>query len=75
VQTSMEHPELIDAGFVNILQQYLSQKNDLVNQTIIADRMRFDHQMKYKAIFDIDGNNWSSRFPKLLCTNSVIIKV
>lgn len=75
VQTSMEHPDLIDAGFVKLNQQYSSQKNELVNQTIIADHMRFDHQMKYKAIFDIDGNNWSSRFPKLLCTNSVIIKI
>ena len=27
------------------------------------------------AIIDIDGNNWSARFPSLLCTNSVIIKL
>ena len=27
------------------------------------------------AFFDIDGNNWSSRFIMLLCTNSVVIKV
>ncbi|KAK1747680.1 hypothetical protein QTG54_001643 [Skeletonema marinoi] len=31
--------------------------------------------MKYKAIFDIDGNNWSARFNNLLCYNSVIIKI
>lgn len=30
---------------------------------------------KYKAILDIDGNSWSSRFGLLLCYNSVILKV
>lgn len=35
------------------------------------------HQMsKYKAIIDIDGNNWSARFHTILCTsNSIIIKI
>ena len=27
------------------------------------------------AIIDIDGNNWSSRFGMLMCSNSVVIKV
>jgi hypothetical protein len=30
---------------------------------------------KYMGIIDIDGNSWSSRFGKLLCYNSVILKV
>lgn len=30
---------------------------------------------RLKAIIDIDGNCWSSRFAKLLCTNSVVIRV
>ena len=29
----------------------------------------------FAAIIDIDGNNWSARFPSLLCTNSVVIKI
>ena len=29
----------------------------------------------YLAYFDIDGNNWSSRFIMLLCTNSVVVKI
>jgi hypothetical protein len=37
--------------------------------------MEFDEQMNYKAIMDIDGNSWTGRFSKLLCTNSVVIKV
>jgi hypothetical protein len=75
VQLSMTNPGLIDAAFVQLIQQYEGQKDALTNKTILADRMRFDDQMKYKAIIDIDGNNWSSRFIKLLCTNSVVIKV
>lgn len=27
------------------------------------------------AIIDIDGNNWSARFPSLLCTNSIVVKI
>ena len=75
VQMSMEHPELIDAGFISIIQQYASQKNKLANQTIVTDHMLFHDKMKYKAILDIDGNHWSGRYPRLLCTNNVIIKV
>jgi hypothetical protein len=29
--------------------------------------------MQYKAVFDIDGNSWSERFPRLLCYNSVVV--
>jgi len=30
---------------------------------------------KYRAVIDIDGNSWSSRFADLMCMNSVMIKV
>lgn len=75
VQKSMENPGLIDGAFVKFNQKFKGRELELANQTILADRMSFDDQMEYKAIIDIDGNSWSSRFPKLLCTNSVIIKV
>jgi hypothetical protein len=29
--------------------------------------------MQYTAVFDIDGNSWSERFPRLLCYNSVVV--
>ena len=29
----------------------------------------------YRIVVDIDGNSWSSRFPKLLCLKSVVVKV
>ncbi len=75
VQISMKHPALIDAGFVRLNQQFENATFTKENATILTDRMKFDDMMKYKAIIDIDGNDWSSRFPKLLCMNSVVIKV
>eukprot|EP01082_Thalassiosira_pseudonana_P012692 g11429.t1 g11429 contig5:826938-828536(+) len=75
VQKSIENPELIDAGFTEIIQKFEKQKEELTPQTIVTDRIPFDDQMRYKAIIDIDGNNWSSRFIRLLCTNSVVIKI
>jgi len=74
VQMSMLHPTLIDAAFTKFNQEE-GRKEELRNTTLLKKRMPFDDQMKFKAIIDIDGNDWSSRFPKLLCTNSVIIKV
>ena len=75
VRLSMTNASLIDAAFVRLIKQYKGQEDALANETILAGEMPFDDQMKYKAIIDIDGNNWSSRFPKLLCTNSIVIKV
>jgi hypothetical protein len=34
-----------------------------------------DEQQRYKAIVDIDGYTWSSRFASQLCRNSVLVKV
>jgi hypothetical protein len=31
--------------------------------------------MQYKAVLDMDGNSWSSRFGTLLCYNTVVVKV
>jgi hypothetical protein len=37
--------------------------------------MNMEDFQKYKAIIDIDGNSWSSRFFRLMCMNSVVLKV
>lgn len=34
-----------------------------------------ENAMKFKAVFDIDGNAWSERFSRLLCYNSAVIKI
>jgi hypothetical protein len=69
------HPSLIDAAFTKFNQEYKGREQELHHTTILKEIMPFNDQMKFKAIIDIDGNTWSSRFPKLLCTNSVVIKV
>jgi hypothetical protein len=73
VKKGMGRPDIIDAGFTSFVQGWEWQK--LSNQTMAAKYIPFEDLMKYRAIIDIDGNAWSSRFAKLLCTNSVIIKV
>lgn len=77
VKKSAERPDIVDAGFTEFNQGWEQQKEDLIdqNRTISSSRMSFRSQMKYKAIIDIDGNSWSSRYGKLLCMNSVVIKV
>jgi len=75
VNRSMEHPDLIDASFHKIIQKFQSQRKELAAQFTVSKRVNFRQMMKYKAIIDIDGNNWSSRFGMLLCSNSVVIKI
>jgi Glycosyl transferase family 90 len=41
----------------------------------VADFIPSSDFAKYAAILDTDGNSWSSRFGRLLCTNSVVLKV
>ena len=73
----MIRPDLIGAGFSKFVQAWESRRMVLVvqNVKISKERMAFDDQMKYRAIINIDGNSSSSQFLKLLCTNSVMIKI
>ena len=75
MQKSILNPSLVDAAFTTFTPIYKGRKEELRNTTILKEIMPFYDQMKFRAIIDIDGNDWSSRFPKLLCTNSVVIKV
>ena len=75
VQKSILNPSLIDAAFTKFTPIYKGREEELRNTTIFKKIMPFYDQMNFMAIIDIDGNDWSSRFPKLLCTNSIVIKV
>lgn len=75
VTTSMTHPELIDAAFHKIIQKFKSRKVEVSNEFRVGGRIPPNDMMRYRAIIDIDGNSWSSRFGLLLCSNSVIIKI
>lgn len=75
VEKTREYPDLIDAAFTQLVQKFKPMKDEIEQQTVMAERMAFDDQMKYKAILDIDGNTYSQRLSKILCTNSVLIKI
>ena len=53
------------------------------NQTITAfddsqflgTKLAMDDFQNYRAIIDVDGHSWSSRFGKLMCYSSVVLKV
>ncbi len=65
---------LMDVGFHKLVGKYerITIQHD---NMIMKDPIQLEQMMKYKAIIDIDGNNWSARFNSLLCYNSVIIKI
>ncbi|GKY91566.1 hypothetical protein MPSEU_000128500 [Mayamaea pseudoterrestris] len=75
----VDHPsDLLDIGLSSIPERH-SRGRETVNISYfgglaksIKPQERF---MRYMGILDIDGNSWSSRFGKLLCYNSVIVKV
>mmetsp|Transcript_46632 Transcript_46632/g.68922 ORF Transcript_46632/g.68922 Transcript_46632/m.68922 type:complete len:444 (+) Transcript_46632:321-1652(+) len=79
VEKGMAFPSTMDIKFSGATQ-YI----DLVHGTPqfvdheeknMAETIPKEDFMKYRAIIDIDGNGWSSRFCDLLCFNSVVIKV
>ena len=41
----------------------------------LKERMLINDQINFRAIVDIDGNDWSGRLCKLVRTNSAVIKV
>ncbi len=72
-------PHLLDAAFVSIKQFERIYPDHVVSQlrqqSRFAQRMNLPDFQQYRAIVDMDGNSWSSRFGELLCMNSVILKV
>jgi len=59
------------------LVQYARDYLDVmdIKPSTAKSKMPQDDFQIYKAILDIDGNAWSARLGKLLCYNSVVIKV
>ena len=69
---------LFDVGAVRLPVRKYSKnwKNDLDEIGGLANRIDpMESNQKYRAILDVDGNSWSSRFNMLLCYNSVVLKV
>jgi hypothetical protein len=74
--TEQDATGLFDVGLVSIPSRHDHLNLDL---TVVGGLAKPMHPMaafqKYVAVLDIDGNSWSSRFGKLLCYNSVVVKV
>jgi hypothetical protein len=43
--------------------------------SLFASHIKMTNFQKYAGVLDIDSNVWSSRFAKLLCMDSVVLKV
>jgi len=67
---------LFDVGLVEIPSRHdhLHLNVSLVGGLKDAIRPMHAYQ-QYKAILDVDGNSWSSRFATLLCSSSIVAKV
>ena len=62
------------------LHQFSTNHNSSIDAKISnkkhsENNMDFEDFQNYKAIIDADGNSWSGRFIRLLCMNSVVIKI
>ena len=81
VRAALERPDLMDAAFAaipGVVLPQVSKTDDVEIRTELRVKRRtlvMEPFMKYRAIIDIDGNSWSSRFGPQLCFNSVTIKV
>ena len=70
--TSQQHPRWIDAKFVGTTQRWPMLAN---YQEYVGRHMSIRDMQQYRAVIDVDGNSWSSRFGTLLCQSSVVLKV
>ena len=71
---SRQYPHLIDAKFVGTTQRWpILAKNN--NSIYVGRHISIRDMQQYRAIIDVDGNSWSSRFGTLLCQSSVVLKV
>ena len=71
---SLNHSDILDVR----TNQVDDGKDPVVHQQVSeirGDYIGFRDFQKYRAIIDVDGNAWSSRFGLLLCLNSVVLKV
>lgn len=75
-----DHP-LLDVGIHQIPPRHYHPTtkrtipSDLAKRILMKPAIPAVNFSDYRAILDTDGNSWSSRFGRLLCRNSVVLKV
>lgn len=90
-QRAAERPDILDVKIVKRRLHWYNAGNNgsvngsttLNNPTIttfddsqfLGSKIPMDDFQRYRAIIDVDGHSWSSRFGKLLCYSSIVLKV
>lgn len=70
------HPDLFDTKFTRTRHPRTTAQVGHWNESrFLASKMPMLYFQKYRAILDVDGHSWSSRFGALLCYSSVVLKV
>lgn len=75
-----DHP-LLDIGIHQIPSRHYHPTTkktvpaDLATRILLKPPIPAANYSAYRAVLDTDGNSWSSRFGKLLCLSSVVVKV
>lgn len=76
VSYSLQHPDLMDARFTNVVQDTPGMSELLQQNGMMGDFVSIGKSLKYKYLVDIDGNaNTYSRCFWILLSNSVLFKI
>ena len=73
---SLEHPELVDARFTQVVQAERGVAKQMARRGLLAPFMSVGEQLRYRYLIDVDGNSCTySRFYWILRSRSVPLKV
>jgi len=75
VNASALNLDILDVGYYKFVQRSDKEVAEMEREFGTKERISMESFQRYMAVIDIDGNAWSSRFPTLLCQNSVVLKV
>jgi hypothetical protein len=74
----LDPDEVLNISDISLRRVFPSHKDVVLDLSEVGGlkdsipRTAFAH---YRAVLDVDGNSWSARFGRLLCDNSIVLKV
>jgi hypothetical protein len=74
-ETESTHPFVLDVAATRLPPRHKDWRPNLSELGGLVESMSMDDFQQYRGVLDMDGNSWSSRFGRLLCYNSVVLKV
>jgi Glycosyl transferase family 90 len=74
-RTTSIDPFILDVAATRLPRRHKDWSPSLHEVNGLVDNMPMEDFQLYRGIIDADGNSWSSRFGRLLCYNSVVLKV